>query len=100
MPAMSAAAPALDQRIGQCERMLEAVAHLGDAFAGQALELTRRGAGDDGIALLRLPTLEHAGALEHETARPAAEPPGDALEPDERGRAVVSIHHQVLDQAL
>jgi hypothetical protein len=51
--------------------MLGAVANRGAAVASQPLQVPGCGPGDDGIGLLCLPSLEHAGSLEYEAAGPA-----------------------------
>src|SRR6185503_2315674 len=94
------ARPRLFQLVAQRERMLEPVADGGAAVPAQALQLAGAGTRHDGVALFRLPALEHTGALEHEAARPPIEASDDALETHERRRAVAPVHHQVLDVAL
>src|SRR5207244_5162682 len=66
----------------------------------QAPKLSRSGARDDGIGLLRHAVLECSSALEHEAARFPCNVPDDPLEADERGRAVAAVHHQVFDVPL
>src|SRR5512142_2053494 len=66
-------------------------------LAPQPAQLSGRRAGDDGVRLLSLAVLEHAGALQHERAGPGADASDESLEPDERRRAVAAVHHQVLD---
>src|SRR5215218_8677455 len=76
--------------------MLQAVPDGGGAVAAEVPQGSGGRAGDDGIGLLCLPTLEHAGALEHEGAGLAANSSDHLLETYERGRAVAAVHHQVL----
>src|SRR5438477_12951985 len=66
----------------------------------QAPKLSRSGARDDGIGLLRHAVLECSSALEHEAARFPCDVPDDPLEADERGRAVAAAHHQVFDMSV
>src|SRR5207244_11388118 len=70
------------------------------ALPAQAPKLSRSGARDDGIGLLRHAVLEYSRALEHEAARFPCNVPDDPLEADERGRAVAAVHHQVFDVRL
>src|SRR5205814_1782012 len=69
-------------------------------LAAEAPKLTCAGAGNDDVGFLRLPVLEYSGPLEHEAARLPGQLPDDALEPDEGGRAVAAVHHQVFDVPL
>src|SRR5438128_3308821 len=70
------------------------------ALPAQAPKLSRSGARDDGIGLLRHAALEYSRALEHQAARFSCNLPDDPLEADERGRAVAAVHHQVFDMPL
>src|ERR687896_396424 len=69
----------LGQLVAQGERMLHAVPHGGAAVAPEVLEVSSRGAGNNGVGLLRLPAFEYAGALEHEGAALAADSSHDSL---------------------
>src|SRR5688572_20739404 len=80
--------------------MLSSVPNSRRALATQALKLSRAGARDDEIGLLRHAVLEYSSALEHEAARFPCNVRDDPLEADERGRAVAAVHHQVFDMAL
>src|SRR2546422_2463354 len=77
--------------------MLSPVPNSGPALAAEAPKLSRAGARDDDIGLLRRAVLEYSSTLEHEAARIPCNAPDDPLEADERGRAVAAIHHQVFD---
>src|SRR6266699_146282 len=78
--------------------MLRPVANSRRAFAAQASKLSRTGPRDDEIGLLRRAALEYSSALEHKAARFPCNVADDALEADERGRAVAAVHHhQVFD---
>src|ERR1700730_6887946 len=88
------------QFILQREGMLTSVHDSRRALAAQAPKLSRAGARDDDIGLLRLAVLEYSRALEHEAARLPGNVPDDPLEADERGRAVAAVHHQVFDMPL
>src|SRR6476619_6062552 len=81
----------------QHERVLHPVADGGRAIALKAAEFSGRGSSDDRIRLLRLATLEDARALKDNAPRPATDLPDDAFEADERRRAIVAVHHEVLD---
>src|SRR5437762_13130548 len=70
------------------------------ALAAQASKLSRAGARDDDIRLLRRAVLEYSRTLEDEAARFPCNVPDDPLEADERGRAVAAVHHQVFDMPL
>src|SRR5713101_6924296 len=70
------------------------------ALAAQAPKLSRAGARDYEIGLLRHAVLEYSSALKHEAARFPCNVPDDPLEADERGRAVAAVHHQVFDMPL
>src|SRR5690348_14167478 len=87
----------LGQVIAQRERVLHAVANGRTAIATEALKLSSRGTGDDGIRLLRLAVLEHPDPLQHKGSGLAADSSYHPLEANERGRAVAAIHHQVLN---
>src|SRR2546427_10357974 len=80
--------------------MLSPVPNARGALAAQASKLSGSRARDDGIGLLRHTVLEYSSALEHKAARFPCNLPDDALEADERGRAVAAVHHQVLDMPL
>src|SRR5438270_13358190 len=80
--------------------MLSPVPNSRRALAAQAPKLSRAGASDDDIGLLRRAVLEYSSTLEHEAARFACNVPDDALEANERGRAVAAVHHQVFDLPL
>src|SRR2546426_11777770 len=80
--------------------MLSPVPNSRRAFAAQASKLSCTGPRDDEIRLLRRAALEYSSALEHKAARFPCNVPDDALEADERGRAVAAVHHQVLDMPL
>src|SRR6266576_4516092 len=70
------------------------------ALAAQAPMLSRAGARDDDIRLLRGAVLEYTRTLEDEAARLPCNMPDDPFEADERGRAVAAVHHQVFDMPL
>src|SRR2546428_9798929 len=70
------------------------------ALAAQAPKLSRAGARDYEIGLLRHAVLEYSSALQHEAARFPCNVSDDPLEADERGRAVAAVHHQVFDVPL
>src|SRR5213079_3749804 len=70
------------------------------ALAAQASKLSRAGARDDDIRLLRRAVLEYSRTLEDEAARFPCNVPDDPLEADECGRAVAAVHHQVFDMPL
>jgi hypothetical protein len=80
--------------------MLSPVPNSRPALAAQALKLSRAGARDDEIGLLRHAVLEYSSALEHEAARFPCNVPDDSLEAYERGRAVAAVHHQLFDMPL
>src|SRR5258705_1028755 len=80
--------------------MLHAVPNGGVAVAQATLQVSSRGAGDNGIGLLRLAAFEYASALENEATGLAVDSSNDPLETDEGRRAVAAIHHQVLDLPL
>src|SRR4026209_2937774 len=80
--------------------MLSPVANSRRALAAEAPKLSRAGARDDEIGLLRLAVLEYSSALEHKAAHFSCKVPDDPLEADERGRAVAAEHHQVFDTPL
>src|SRR2546425_12878519 len=80
--------------------MLSPVPNSRRALAAQAPKLSRAGARDDDIGLLRRAVLEYPSALEHEAARFPCNVPDDSLEADERGRAVAPVHHQEFDMPL
>src|SRR5436309_14584113 len=80
--------------------MLSPVPHSPRPIAAHASKLSWIGPRDDEIRLLRRATLECSGALEHKAARFPCNVPDDALEADERGRAVAAVHHQVFDMPL
>src|SRR6266851_1607978 len=80
--------------------MLSPVPNSRRALAAQAPKLSRAGARDDEIGLLRHAVLEYSSALKHEAARFPCNVPDDPLEADERGRAVAAVHHQVFDMPL
>src|SRR2546428_13767700 len=75
--------------------MLSPVPNSRRALAAQAPKLSRAGARDDDIGLLRRAVLEYSSALQHEAARFPCNVSDDPLEADERGRAVAAVHHQV-----
>src|ERR671910_1441451 len=89
----SAVTQVLGQLIAQDERMLHAMPHGGAAVALEALQVSRCGAGDHGIGLLRLAAFEYASALKHKGAGLAANSSNHPLEPYERSRAVAAVHH-------
>jgi hypothetical protein len=60
--------------------MLSPVPNSRRTLAAQALKLSRAGARDDEIGLLRHAVLEYSGALEHEAARFPCNVPDDPLE--------------------
>jgi hypothetical protein len=70
------------------------------ALATETPKLASAGARDDGIGLLRQAVLECPSALQHEAARFPGNLADNALQADERRRAVASIHHQVFDLAF
>src|SRR5213593_589519 len=80
--------------------MLSPVPNSRRALAAQPTKLSRAGARDDEIGLLRHAVFECSTALKHEAARFPCNVPDDPLEADERGRAVAAVHHQVLDMPL
>src|SRR4029453_17277946 len=80
--------------------MLSPVPNSRRALAAQAPKLSRAGARDDGIGLLRHAILEYASALEHEAARSPGKVADDPLKADKRGRSVAAVHHQVFDVPL
>src|SRR5438094_3040987 len=80
--------------------MFSPVPHSRCAPPAQAPKLSRSGARDDGIGLLRHAVLECSSALQHEAARFPCNVSDDPLEADERGRAVAAVHHQVFDVPL
>src|SRR5213592_3581115 len=80
--------------------MLSPVPNSRRALAPQASKLSRAGARNDVIRLLRHAVLENSSALEHKAARFPCNVPDDPLEADERGRAVAAVHHQVFDVPL
>src|SRR5437588_7597750 len=80
--------------------MLSPVPNSRRALAAEATELSRSGARDDGIGLLRHAVFEYSSALQHKAARFPCNVADDPLEADERGRAVAAVHHQVFDMPL
>src|SRR3989441_10606791 len=80
--------------------MLSPVPNSRRALAAQAPKLSRAGARDDDIGLLRRAVLEYSSSLEHEAARFPCNVPDDPLQADERGRAVAAVHHQILHMPL
>src|SRR2546430_16524095 len=76
--------------------MLSPVPNSRRALAAQAPKLSRAGASDDDIGLLRRAVLEYSSTLEHEAARFPCNVPDDPLEADERGRAVAELPHECL----
>src|SRR5690348_3578984 len=76
--------------------MFHAVADGGVTLAAEALEVSGRRAGNDGVGLLRLAVLEYAGPLEHEGAALGADFSHHPFQTDERRRAVAAVHHQIL----
>src|SRR5438093_729119 len=87
----------LSQVIVQGEGVLHTVTDVRTAIATKTLKLSRCGARDDGVGLLRSTVLEHPAALEHKRSRLASDSSHDPLEANERRRAVAAIHHKVLD---
>src|SRR5512146_572685 len=77
--------------------MLGAVAHGRTAFAAEATQLSSGGARDDRIGLLGLAALEYPKALEYERPALPTDSSANALEADERRRAVAAVHHKVLN---
>src|SRR5258706_9870129 len=80
--------------------MLSPVPNTRGALAAERAKLSRGGARDDEIGLLRHAVLEYSSTLKDEAARLPCDVPDDTLKPDERGRAVAAVHHQVFDMPL
>src|SRR5215213_4966505 len=73
----------LIQFVIQGERMLEAVTNGGVAVSAEALEISGSRARDDGVKLLRLAAFKYSSTLQHKTATPGSDAPGDTLKSDE-----------------
>src|SRR5215471_16956618 len=64
-------------------------------LAAEPLQVARPGPGNHDPGRAGYPVLERADVLEHEVAAPVPDPSDHPLDPDETGRAVMAVDHQL-----